>query len=63
LRIAQQIAQDSSEAFGIDECVDRRFGQHQLQVLAARLEQWLENRLRQGPFSWSLWTQYYIAQA
>jgi 2-polyprenyl-3-methyl-5-hydroxy-6-metoxy-1,4-benzoquinol methylase len=28
-----------------------------------RLEQWLENKLRQGPLSWSLWTQYYIAQA
>ncbi|MBV8772836.1 MAG: class I SAM-dependent methyltransferase, partial [Deltaproteobacteria bacterium] len=28
-----------------------------------RLERWLEERLRDGPLSWTLWTQYYVAQA
>jgi 2-polyprenyl-3-methyl-5-hydroxy-6-metoxy-1,4-benzoquinol methylase len=27
-----------------------------------RFERWLERRLRQGPLSWMLWTQYYVAQ-
>jgi ubiquinone/menaquinone biosynthesis C-methylase UbiE len=27
-----------------------------------RLERWLEERLRDGPLSWTLWTQYYVAQ-
>ena len=27
------------------------------------LQRWLEERLRDGPLSWTLWTQYYIAQA
>jgi SAM-dependent methyltransferase len=28
-----------------------------------RLERWLEERLRDGPLSWTLWTQYYVAQS
>jgi ubiquinone/menaquinone biosynthesis C-methylase UbiE len=28
-----------------------------------RLERWLEERLRTGPLSWTLWTQYYVAQS
>jgi SAM-dependent methyltransferase len=28
-----------------------------------RLERWLEERLRDGLLSWTLWTQYYVAQA
>ena len=32
-------------------------------VSGMRLERWLEERLRDGPLSWSLWTQYYIAQS
>ena len=26
------------------------------------IEQWLERKLRQGPLSWMLWTQYYVAE-
>jgi 2-polyprenyl-3-methyl-5-hydroxy-6-metoxy-1,4-benzoquinol methylase len=29
---------------------------------ALRLEQWMENKLRNGPLSWMLWTQYYVAR-
>jgi len=32
-------------------------------VSGLRLEQWLEDRLRHGALSWTLWTQYYVAQA
>ena len=28
-----------------------------------RLEQWLEQRLRDSPLDWLLWTQYYVAEA
>jgi hypothetical protein len=28
-----------------------------------RVERWLEERLRNGPLSWTLWTQYYVAQS
>jgi 2-polyprenyl-3-methyl-5-hydroxy-6-metoxy-1,4-benzoquinol methylase len=28
-----------------------------------RFERWLEGRLRDGPLSWTLWTQYYVAKA
>jgi 2-polyprenyl-3-methyl-5-hydroxy-6-metoxy-1,4-benzoquinol methylase len=28
-----------------------------------RFERWLEERLRDGPLSWTLWTQYYVAEA
>jgi 2-polyprenyl-3-methyl-5-hydroxy-6-metoxy-1,4-benzoquinol methylase len=28
-----------------------------------RFEAWLERRLRGGPMDWTLWTQYYVAQA
>jgi 2-polyprenyl-3-methyl-5-hydroxy-6-metoxy-1,4-benzoquinol methylase len=28
-----------------------------------RFEEWLERRLRDGPLDWTLWTQYYVAQA
>jgi hypothetical protein len=24
--------------------------------------QWLEHRIRRGPLSWALWTQYYVAE-
>jgi 2-polyprenyl-3-methyl-5-hydroxy-6-metoxy-1,4-benzoquinol methylase len=27
-----------------------------------KLEQWLEAKLREGPLSWILWTQYYVAE-
>lgn len=30
--------------------------------LGLRIEKWLEQRLRRGPLSWMLWTQYYVAQ-
>jgi 2-polyprenyl-3-methyl-5-hydroxy-6-metoxy-1,4-benzoquinol methylase len=29
---------------------------------ALRMEQWLEQKLRNGPLSWMLWTQYYVAR-
>lgn len=29
---------------------------------ALRLEQWFEAKLSGGPFSWMLWTQYYVAR-
>jgi len=32
-------------------------------ITGMRLERWLEERLRDGPLSWTLWTQYYVAQA
>jgi SAM-dependent methyltransferase len=32
-------------------------------ITGMRLEQWLEERLRDGPLSWTLWTQYYVAQS
>jgi ubiquinone/menaquinone biosynthesis C-methylase UbiE len=32
-------------------------------VSGMRLERWLEERLRDGPLSWTLWTQYYVAQS
>jgi SAM-dependent methyltransferase len=32
-------------------------------VTGMRLERWLEARLREGPLSWTLWTQYYVAQS
>ncbi len=28
-----------------------------------RFARWLEQRLRRGPLSWMLWTQYYVAQS
>jgi hypothetical protein len=31
--------------------------------MGVRIEQWLENKLRRGHFSWMLWTQYYVAEA
>jgi SAM-dependent methyltransferase len=31
-------------------------------ITGMRLEGWLEERLREGPLSWILWTQYYVAQ-
>jgi SAM-dependent methyltransferase len=31
-------------------------------ITGMRLERWLEERLRDGPLSWTLWTQYYVAQ-
>jgi SAM-dependent methyltransferase len=31
-------------------------------TIGLRLEQWLEARLRRGPLSWTLWTQYYVAE-
>ena len=27
-----------------------------------RFAQWLEHRIRRGPLSWALWTQYYVAE-
>jgi 2-polyprenyl-3-methyl-5-hydroxy-6-metoxy-1,4-benzoquinol methylase len=27
-----------------------------------RCAQWLEHRIRRGPLSWALWTQYYVAE-
>jgi 2-polyprenyl-3-methyl-5-hydroxy-6-metoxy-1,4-benzoquinol methylase len=32
-------------------------------ITGMRLERWLEERMRDGPLSWTLWTQYYVAQA
>jgi SAM-dependent methyltransferase len=32
-------------------------------ITGLRLERWLEERLRDGLLSWTLWTQYYVAQA
>jgi 2-polyprenyl-3-methyl-5-hydroxy-6-metoxy-1,4-benzoquinol methylase len=32
-------------------------------IAGMRFERWLEQRLRYGPLSWTLWTQYYVAQA
>jgi 2-polyprenyl-3-methyl-5-hydroxy-6-metoxy-1,4-benzoquinol methylase len=32
-------------------------------ITGMRLERWLEERLRDGPLSWTLWTQYYVAQS
>lgn len=32
-------------------------------ISGMRLERWLEERLRAGPLSWTLWTQYYVAQS
>jgi ubiquinone/menaquinone biosynthesis C-methylase UbiE len=32
-------------------------------VSGMRLERWLEERFRDGPLSWTLWTQYYVAQS
>jgi len=32
-------------------------------VSGMRLERWLEEGLRDGPLSWTLWTQYYVAQS
>jgi 2-polyprenyl-3-methyl-5-hydroxy-6-metoxy-1,4-benzoquinol methylase len=32
-------------------------------VTGMRLERWVEDRLRDGPLSWMLWTQYYVAQS
>ncbi len=32
-------------------------------MMGMHLERWLEERLRDGPLSWTLWTQYYVAQA
>ena len=32
-------------------------------ISGLRLERWLEARLREGPLSWTLWTQYYVAQS
>jgi len=31
-------------------------------ITGMRLERWLEERLRDGLLSWTLWTQYYVAQ-
>jgi SAM-dependent methyltransferase len=31
-------------------------------ITGQRVEQWLEERLRHGALSWTLWTQYYVAQ-
>jgi len=31
-------------------------------TIGLMLERWLEARLRRGPLSWTLWTQYYVAQ-
>jgi len=31
-------------------------------TIGLRLEQWLEAWLRRGPLSWTLWTQYYVAE-
>jgi hypothetical protein len=28
-----------------------------------QMAQWIENRIRNGPLSFALWTQYYLAQA
>ena len=28
-----------------------------------RFEEWLERRVRGRPLDWTLWTQYYVAQA
>jgi SAM-dependent methyltransferase len=32
-------------------------------VTGMRFEQWLQERLRNSPLSWTLWTQYYVAQS
>lgn len=32
-------------------------------ITGLQLERWLEERLRDGLLSWTLWTQYYLAQA
>lgn len=32
-------------------------------ISGMRLERWLEERWRDGPLSWTLWTQYYVAQS
>jgi SAM-dependent methyltransferase len=32
-------------------------------ISGMRFERWLEERLRDGPLSWTLWTQYYVAQS
>jgi 2-polyprenyl-3-methyl-5-hydroxy-6-metoxy-1,4-benzoquinol methylase len=32
-------------------------------ITGMRFERWLEKRLRDGPLSWTLWTQYYVAQS
>jgi len=32
-------------------------------ISGMRFERWLEERLRDGPLSWMLWTQYYVAQS
>ena len=31
--------------------------------LGLRLERWLEPKLREGPWDWLLWTQYFVAEA
>ena len=31
-------------------------------ITGMRFERWLEERLRASPLSWTLWTQYYVAQ-